>query len=73
MANIWQICGAPYGAQWRVPTKFIPYVFTLMLVPLSYHGFVSGLGPTFDKIAFNFRHVTLGTYRSLVGGTLENS
>ena len=73
MANIWQIRGAPYGAQWRVPTNFILYVFTLMLVLLSYHRFVSRLGPTFEKIAFNFRHVTLRTFRSLVGGILENS
>ena len=73
MANIWQIRGAWYGAQWRVPTNFILYVSTLMLVLLSYHRFVSGLGPTFEKIAFNFRHVTLRTFRSLVGGILENS
>ena len=73
MANIWQIRGALYGAQWRVPTNFILYVFILMLVLLSYHRFVSGLGPTFEKIAFNFRHVTLRTFRSLVGGILENS
>jgi len=37
MANIWQIRGAPYGAQWRVPTNFILYVFTLMLVLMSYY------------------------------------
>ena len=37
MANIWQIRGALQGAQWRVPTNFILYVSTLMLVLLSYH------------------------------------
>ena len=73
MANIWQIRGAPYGAQRRVPTHFILYAFTLMLVLLSYRRFVSRLGPTFEKIAFNFRHVTLSTLRSLVGRILENS
>ena len=73
MANIWQIRGAPYGTQWRVPTNFILYVFTLMLVLLSYNRLISRLGPTFEKIAFNFRHVTLRTFRSLVGGILENS
>ena len=73
MANIWQIRGAPYGAQWRVPINFILCVFTSMLVLLSYHRFVPGLGPTFEKIAFNCRHVTLRTFRSLVGGILENS
>ena len=62
-----------YGAQWRVPTNCILYVFTLMLVLLSYNRFISRLGPTFEKIAFNFRHVTLRTFRSLVGGILENS
>ena len=55
MANIWQNRGALHGAQWRVPTNFIPYVFTLMLVLLSYPSFVSSSGPTFEKIAFNFR------------------
>ena len=35
--------------------------------------FVSRSGPTFEKIAFNFRYVTLCTFRSLVGGILENS
>ena len=49
MANIWQIRGAPYGAQWRVPTNFIVYVFTLMLVLLSYNRFISRLGPTLEK------------------------
>ena len=73
MANIWQIRGAPYGAQWRVPTNFILYVYTLMLVLLTYHRFVSILGPTFEKIAFNFRHFTLSTLRGSVGGILENS
>jgi len=73
MANIWQIRGAPYGAQWRVPTNFILYVFTLMLVLLSYNRFISRLGPTSEKKAFNFRHVTLRTFRSLVAGVLENS
>jgi len=53
--------------------SFILYVFTLMLVLLSYNRFISRLGPTFEKIAFNFRHVTLRTFRSLVGGILENS
>ena len=72
MANIWQIRGAPYGAQWRVPTNFFLYVFTLMLVLLSYNRFISRLGHTFEKIVFNFRHVTLRTFRSLVGGILEN-
>ena len=37
MANIWQNRGALYGAQWRVPTDFILYVSTLMLVLLSCH------------------------------------
>ena len=37
MANIWQIRGALHGAHWRVPTNFILYVSTLMLVLLSYH------------------------------------
>ena len=72
MANIWQIRGALHGAHWRVPTNFILYVSTLMLVLLSYHLFVSRSGPTFEKIAFNFRYVTLCTFRSLVGGILEN-
>ena len=72
MANIWQICGALHGAHWRVPTSFILYISTLMLVLLSYHCFVSISGPTFEKIAFNFRHVTLCTFWSLVGGILEN-
>ena len=65
-ANIWQNRGALHGAQWRVPTNFIPYVFTLMLVLLSYHSFVSSSGPTFEKIAFNFRYVTLCTFQCLV-------
>ena len=43
-----------------------------MLLLLSYHWFISRSGPTFEKIAFNFRHVTLCTFRSLVGGSLEN-
>ena len=72
MANIWQIRRALHGAHWRVPTNFILYVSTLMLVLLSYHLFVSRPGPTFEKIAFNFRYVTLCTFRSLVGGILEN-
>ena len=29
--------------------------------------------PTLEKIAFNFRYVTICTFRSLVGGILENS
>ena len=66
MANIWQNRGALHGAQWRVPTNFIPYVFTLMLVLLSYHSFVSSSGPAFQKIAFNFRYVTLCTFQCLV-------
>ena len=37
MANIWQNRGALHGAHWRVPTNFILYVSTLMLVLLSYH------------------------------------
>ena len=37
MANIWQIHGALYDAHWRVPTHFILYVTTMMLVLLSYH------------------------------------
>ena len=37
MANIWQNRGALHGAQWRVPTNFILYFSTLMLVLLSYH------------------------------------
>ena len=73
MANIWQIRGAPYGVQWRVPTNFILYVFTLMLVLLSYHRFASRLGSTFEKIAFNLTYVTLRSFRSLVGVILENS
>lgn len=73
MVNIWQNCGALYVAQWRVPTNFILYVFTLMLVLLNYHSFVSRSGPTFEKIAFNFRHVTLCTFQCLVWGILENS
>ena len=73
MANIWQIRGALHGAQWRVPRNFILYVSTVMLALLSYHGFVSRSGPTFEKIAFNFRYVTLFTLRSLVAGILENS
>ena len=73
MANIWQIRGALYGAQWRVPTNFIRYIFILILVLLNYHRFISRSGPTFEKIAFNFRYVTLRTFRSLVGGILENS
>ena len=73
MANIWQIRVALRGAQWRVPTNFILYVSTLMLVLLSYHWFVSRLGPKFERIAFNFRYVTLCTFRSLAGGNLENS
>ena len=73
MANIWQIRGALYGAQWRVPTNFIQYIFTLMLVLLSYHRFISRSGPTSEKIAFHFRYVTLPTFWSLVEGILENS
>ena len=72
-AKIWQNRGALYGVQGRVPTNFILYVSTLMLVLLSYHWFVSRSGPTFEKIAFNFRYVTLCTVRSLVGRILENS
>ena len=34
-ANIWQIRGALHGAQWRVPTNFILYVSTMMLVLLN--------------------------------------
>jgi len=71
MANVWQIRGAPYDAQWRVPTNFILCVFTLMLVLLSCHRFVSRSGPIFEKISFNLRHVTLPTFRSLVGDILE--
>ena len=56
-----------------MPRNFIPYVVTLMLVLLSYHCFVSRLGPTFEKKAFNFRYVTLCTFRCFVGGILENS
>jgi len=33
MANSWQMFGALYGSQWRVPTNFIPYVFTLIMFP----------------------------------------
>ena len=73
MAKLWPNRGALQSVHWRVPTNFILYVSTLMLVLLSYHWFVSRSGPTFDKIAFNFRYVTLFTFRSLVGGTLENS
>ena len=71
MAKIWQNRGALHSAHWRVPPNFILYVSTLMLVLLSYHWFVSRSGPTFEKIAFNFRYVTLCTLRSLVGGILE--
>ena len=81
IANIWQIRGALHGAQWRVPTNFILYVSTVMLVLLSFYSdvstfklsFVSRSGLTFEKIAFNFRYVTLCTFWSLVGGNLENS
>ena len=44
MANICQIRGAQYGAQWRVPKNFILHVFTLMLLPSSYRRFVSRSG-----------------------------
>ena len=37
MAKIWQNRGAVYGAHWRVPTNFILYVSSLVLVLLSYH------------------------------------
>ena len=37
MAKIWQNRGTLHAAQWRVPTNFILYVCTLMLVLLSYH------------------------------------
>ena len=37
VAHIWQIRAALHGAQWRVPTNFILYVSSLMLVILSYH------------------------------------
>ena len=37
VANNWQIRGALHGAHRRVPTNFILYVSTLMLVVLSYH------------------------------------
>ena len=37
MAKIWQNRGALHGVQGRVPTNFILYVSTLMLVLLSYH------------------------------------
>ena len=37
MAKIWQNRGALHGAQWSVPTNFILYVSTLMLVLLIYH------------------------------------
>ena len=53
--------------------NFILYVSSLMLVLLSYHWFVSRSGPTFEKIAFNFRYVTLCTFRSLVGDIFEKS
>ena len=73
IAKIWQNLEALYGAHWRVPTNFILQVSTLMLALLSYHWFVSRSGPTFEKIAFNFRYVTLCTFQSLVGGILEKS
>ena len=73
MAKIWPNRGALRSAHWRVPTNFILYVSTLMLVLLSYHWFFSGSGPTFEKIAFNFRYVTLCTFRSLVVGIFEKS
>ena len=60
------------AVQLEVPTNFILYVFTLMLVLLSYHRCVSRFGPTFDKIAFNFRHVTLRIFRSLIEGILHS-
>ena len=37
MAKIRQNRGALHSAQWRVPTNFILYVSTFMLVLLSYH------------------------------------
>ena len=37
MANIWQNRGALRGTQWRVPTNFILYFSTLMLVLLSHY------------------------------------
>ena len=55
MANIWQIRGAQYDAQWRVPTNFILNIFALTLVLLSYHWLYPIPGPTFEKIAFNYR------------------
>ena len=36
------------------------------------HSFLD-IGPTFEKIAFTFRYVTLCTFRSLVGGIFEKS
>ena len=73
MVKIWQNRGALHRAHWRVPTNFILYVSTLMLVLLSYHWLVSRSDPTFEKKAFDFRYVTLCTSRSLVGGNLKNS
>ena len=73
MAKIWQNRGALHGAHWTVPTNFILYISTLILVLLSYHCFVSRSGPTFEKIAFNFTYVTLCTFRSLMGGIFEKS
>ena len=35
--------------------------------------FASRSGPTFKKIAFNFRYVTLCTFRSLIVGIFEKS
>ena len=37
MAKIWQNRGALDGTHWRVPTNFILYVSSLMLVLLSYY------------------------------------
>ena len=67
MANIWEIRGAPYGAQWRVPTNFIQYIFALMLVLLSYHRLYPRSGPAFEKIAFNYNYGTLLKFRSSAG------
>ena len=73
MANIWQIRGAPYGAQWRVPTNFILYIFALMLVLLSYRRLDPRSSPTFEKIAFNYRYVMFRKFRSSAGGIFKKS
>ena len=48
-------------------------IFTLMLVLLSWHRLDPRSGPTSEKIAFNYRYVTLRKFRSSAGGIFKKS